>query len=66
MLDELEATRHALEMAREGDVVVMCVDHANQVWKELQRREHGAAAETDGLRAVIGIGEHGDDIEIET
>jgi len=66
VLDELEATRHALEMAREGDVVVMCVDHANQVWKELQRREHGAAAETDGLRAVIGIGEHGDDIEIET
>jgi cyanophycin synthetase len=54
ILDELEATRHALDLAHEGDVVVVCVDHANQVWKELQRRQHGAASETDGLRAVIG------------
>ena len=55
ILDELEATRHALDVAREGDVVVVCVDHANQVWKELQRREHGASSETDGLRAVVGV-----------
>jgi len=28
----------------EGDVVVVCVDHANAVWKELQRRQHGGAS----------------------
>jgi cyanophycin synthetase len=43
-LNELEATRYALDMGREGDVVVVCVDHANDVWKELQRRQHGGAA----------------------
>lgn len=55
ILDELEATRHALDAARDGDVVVVCVDYANQVWKELQRRQHGAASEVDGLRAVMGV-----------
>ena len=43
VLDEMEATRHALDMGHEGDVIVVCVDHANDVWKELQRRQHGAA-----------------------
>ena len=66
VLDELEATRHALDLAREGDVVVVCVDYANQVWKELQRRQHGAASDGDGLRAVIGIGDDADEVEIET
>ena len=65
VLNELEATRRALEAATAGDVVVLCVDHANQVWKELQRREHGAATETDGLRAVIGVGDEADEIDIE-
>jgi cyanophycin synthetase len=60
VLDELEATRQALDRAQAGDVVVVCVDHANQVWKELQRRQHGAASDTNGLRAVIGI-DVGDD-----
>ena len=27
----------------DGDVIVVCVDHANDVWKELQRRQHGAS-----------------------
>jgi len=44
VLDELEATRYALDMGHEGDVIVVCVDHANDVWKELQRRQHGGAA----------------------
>ena len=44
VLNELEATRHALDMGHEGDVIVVCVDHANDVWKELQRRQHGGAA----------------------
>ena len=41
--DELEATRAALDAAGDGDLVVLCVDYANEVWKELQRRGHGAA-----------------------
>ena len=48
VLDELEATRYALDMGHAGDVVVVCVDHANDVWKELQRRQHGAASTSDG------------------
>ena len=66
ILDELEATRHALDHAGEGDVVVVCVDHANQVWKELQRRQHGAASEFDGLRAVVGVMDADDEIDIDT
>jgi cyanophycin synthetase len=64
-LVELEATREALDRAADGDVVVVCVDHANQVWKELQRRQHGGASETDGLRAVVGIPDADDEVEIE-
>jgi cyanophycin synthetase len=44
VLDEMEATRYALDMGHEGDVVVVCVDHANDVWTELQRRQHGGAS----------------------
>ncbi|MGH2380151.1 MAG: glutamate ligase domain-containing protein, partial [Candidatus Limnocylindria bacterium] len=66
ILDELEATRHALDIARDGDVVVVCVDHANQIWKELQRRQHGAASDADGLRAVVGVLGADDEIEIDT
>src|SRR5688572_26624351 len=65
ILDELEATRHALDSATDGDVVVVCVDHANQIWKELQRRQHGAASESDGLRAVVGVIDADDEIDIE-
>ncbi|HEX2883345.1 MAG TPA: cyanophycin synthetase [Candidatus Limnocylindria bacterium] len=64
VLDELEATREALDRAREGDVVVLCVDRANQVWKELQRRQHGQSSESDGLRAVIGL-EGADEIDLD-
>jgi cyanophycin synthetase len=48
VLDELDATRTALDVAVAGDVVVVCVDHANRVWKELQRRQHGAASPSAG------------------
>jgi cyanophycin synthetase len=64
-LVELDATREALDRAAEGDVVVVCVDHANRVWKELQRRQHGGASETDGLRAVVGIPDADDEVDIE-
>jgi hypothetical protein len=46
-------------------VVVVCVDHANQVWKELQRRQHGAATETDGLRALVGVIDGEDEIDLD-
>jgi cyanophycin synthetase len=62
-LNELEATRRALDMANEGDVVVVCVDHANDVWKELQRREHGGASES--LRAVVGVVDSDDEVDLE-
>ncbi|MCV0404462.1 MAG: cyanophycin synthetase, partial [Chloroflexi bacterium] len=65
ILDELEATRHALDTATDGDVVVVCVDHANQVWKELQRRQHGSASESDGLQAVVGVVDSDDEVEVE-
>ncbi|HET6380460.1 MAG TPA: cyanophycin synthetase [candidate division Zixibacteria bacterium] len=53
VLDELEATRRALDMGRAGDVVALCVDHANEVWKELQRRRHGDGAAH--MRAVTAL-----------
>jgi cyanophycin synthetase len=62
--DEIEATRHALDLGREGDVIVVCVDHANDVWKELQRRQHGRASEpSEALRAVTGIDDDLDEAE---
>jgi cyanophycin synthetase len=63
VLDELDATRKALDIADEGDVVVVCVDHANDVWKELQRREHGGASES--LRAVVGVVDSDDEVDLE-
>jgi cyanophycin synthetase len=63
ILDELDATRSALDTAATGDLVVVCVDHANQVWKELQRRQHGGASDAEGLRAVVGV--VGDEADVE-
>ncbi|MGZ4274173.1 MAG: cyanophycin synthetase [Solirubrobacteraceae bacterium] len=51
VLDEMEATRHALDIGAVGDVVVVCVDHAGEVWRELQRRHHGAATASVDYRA---------------
>ena len=59
VLDELEATRRALDMGKEGDLVVVCVDHANDVWKELQRRQHGGAAGTPAMTAVTMLADEG-------
>jgi cyanophycin synthetase len=38
VLDEMEATRKALDRSRPGDVVLLCADYASEVWKELERR----------------------------
>jgi cyanophycin synthetase len=67
ILDELEATRRALDLAVAGDVVVVCVDHANQVWKELQRRQHGAASPSADPTAggmLVGVAS-GDEVDVE-
>jgi cyanophycin synthetase len=36
VLDEPEAVRRALGRSRPGDLIVVCVDHADRVWKELE------------------------------
>ena len=41
--DELEAARRAMDRARPGDLVVLCVDDASQVWDEIERRRARAA-----------------------
>jgi cyanophycin synthetase len=58
--DELEAARHALDMGSEGDLIVVCVDHPNEVWKELQLRQHGGASPSPAAS-----GDDGDLAEIE-
>ena len=51
VLDEIEATKVAVESANPGDLVVVCVDRARAVWDELQvlanRAQAGAADEFD-------------------
>jgi cyanophycin synthetase len=39
VLDEMEASRRALDRSRPGDLVVLCVDYATEVWKELEGRK---------------------------
>ena len=40
--DELEACRSALDRSRPGDLVVLCVDRAAEVWDELEARRSAA------------------------
>ena len=59
VLDEMEASRKALDRARPGDVVVLCVDYATEVYKELEKRRGSATpspmgASEDGLIEAIG------------
>jgi cyanophycin synthetase len=52
--DEMAATRAVLDRARPGDLVVLCVDYATEVWTELEARRSlaqppvMAAREEDG------------------
>jgi cyanophycin synthetase len=43
VLDEMDAARKALDRARPGDLVVLCVDYATDVYKELENRSGVAA-----------------------
>jgi cyanophycin synthetase len=59
VLEEMEATRKALDAGQPGDLVVVCVDYANEVWKELQRRQHGGSSADgpeDGPMQPLGPG----------
>jgi cyanophycin synthetase len=38
VLDEMDATRRALDRSRPGDLVVLCVDNPADVWRELETR----------------------------
>jgi hypothetical protein len=42
----MDATRRALDMGRRGDIVVLCVDHANLAWR--RSRTGCTARETAG------------------
>ena len=49
VLDEMHAAKLALDRARPGDLVVLCVDYATEVYKELEARRGVASPAT--LRA---------------
>jgi cyanophycin synthetase len=52
VVDEMEAARRALDRSRPGDLVVLCVDYATEVFKELEKRR--GVASPDVLRASEG------------
>ena len=54
VLDEIEATRRALDLASPGDLVVICVDSHAAVWSEIQDRSQRAQA---GSRADTATGD---------
>ena len=52
VVDEKDAVRRALDRSRPGDLVVLCVDHPAEAWRELESRrlrpDHPLAARDDG------------------
>ncbi len=48
----MDAARRALDRSRPGDLVVLCVDYATDVYKELEKRR--GVASPDVLRASEG------------
>jgi cyanophycin synthetase len=70
VLDEMAATRQALDRARAGDLIVLCVDYATDVWTELESRRNLAAprvlrAREDGNGQVEGTGGDPDFVDME-
>jgi cyanophycin synthetase len=63
VVDEQEAVRRAMARSRPGDLVVVCVDHADRVWRELEAVGHGevpalpTALEGDGRSARAATAE---------
>ena len=58
VLEEMDATQAALDRARPGDIVVLCIDYATDVWRELQERLERAKAGVGGVPP--GAGAEGD------
>ena len=60
VVDEMDAARKALDRSRPGDLVVLCVDHATEVFRELESRRSLAAPaifpSTEGNGQVEGSG----------
>jgi len=59
VLDEMEAARRALDRGRPGDTIVLCVDYATEVYKELEKRRGSATpaalrASEGGLIEAVG------------
>ncbi len=59
VLDEMDAVRRALDRSRPGDLVVLCVDYATEVFQELEQRRGVASpmilrASEDGSSAAGG------------
>ena len=48
VLDELEASRLALDRANPGDLVVLCADQVESIVDELQARSRASAAAGGG------------------
>jgi cyanophycin synthetase len=55
VLDEMAAARRALDRSRPGDLVVLCVDYATDVYRELEKRRGNATPQV--LRASEGDGQ---------
>jgi cyanophycin synthetase len=60
VLDEMTAARKALDRSRPGDLVLLCVDYASEVWKELERRRGVASPPILGASEDEGMGSGGD------
>jgi cyanophycin synthetase len=50
--DEMDAAKRALDRGRPGDMIVLCVDYATEIYKELERRR--GTATPAALRASEG------------
>ena len=64
VLDEMEAARKALDRARPGDLVVLCVDYATETYKELEARRGVAAPSALGPSEGGGFESVGGDLDI--
>ena len=64
VLDEMDATRKALDRSRPGDLVVLCVDHVTDVFKELEARRSLAAPAVLGDDGDGAVGAEGGDPDL--
>jgi hypothetical protein len=60
----MEAARKALDRSRPGDLVVLCVDYATEVFKELEQRRGVAAPEVLRAHDVGGVEGSGGDPDL--